>query len=698
METGPNQLWKHVMRKGISGGSGGVFFRSAILFCALAALNAAAMGGEGSGQGASGPDETILFEEIPTVYGASKYDQKASEAPASVSVVTGEEIRRFGLRTLADVVRRARGFYATNDRNYTYLGVRGINCPGDYNTRVLALVDGFRVNDPVYGQATMGREFPVDVALIDRVEIIRGPSSSIYGTNAFFAVVNVITKRGRDVAGVELSSEAGSFESFGGRAVHGFKTKSGWEGLVSASVFDSAGQSLFFPEFADVNGGVSRGADFERTRRFFGSLSYGDFQFEARHASRRKGVPTASYGTVFGDPGTSTVDESTHFGVQYRRRTGGGSDWTGRVYIDHSDYRGDYVYDHAEEGEPVLGVNRDRGRGARWGGELTWTRQLARRHLFTLGTEFRNNFRLRQENFNSPNPPSEQSVSLSEERSSMMWGFYAQDEFRLSESVLLNVGLRADYDGFVQDYWNASPRLGLIYAPSPKTNLKLLYGEAFRAPNAFELYYDDNGQSQKAALNLKPEKIRTGELSLDRYVGNHLLVSGSVYHFRVRQMISLCTDKEDQLLVFANQDALRGWGVEAGLEAKASSGLEARVSASVQKAEAVGADGDLVNSPRLMSKMSLAVPLFDQRLFAALDALYLSGRNTLGGGRADSHFLLHATVFAARLASDWELSASVYNLFDQRYADPGSEEHTQDLIPQDGRTFRFTITRHFSVK
>ena len=139
--------------------------------------------------------------EIPTVIGAAKYEQSALLAPSSVTVVTAEEIKRYGHTTLGDILRSVRGFYITNNRNYSFAGTRGFNRPGDFNSRVLVMMDGHRINDNIYGQGSVGGEFPLDVDLIDRVEIIRGPGSSLYGTGAFFAVVNVIAKKGADIDG-----------------------------------------------------------------------------------------------------------------------------------------------------------------------------------------------------------------------------------------------------------------------------------------------------------------------------------------------------------------------------------------------------------------------------------------------------------------------------------------------------------------
>ena len=84
-----------------------------------------------------------------TVYGASRFEQKVTEAPASISIITADEIKKYGYRTLADILRSVRGFYVTNDRNYNYLGVRGFGRPGDYNTRVLTLLDGHRINENI---------------------------------------------------------------------------------------------------------------------------------------------------------------------------------------------------------------------------------------------------------------------------------------------------------------------------------------------------------------------------------------------------------------------------------------------------------------------------------------------------------------------------------------------------------------------
>src|ERR1039458_5084679 len=144
--------------------------------------------------------EALMEIEVPVVFGASKFEQKATEAPSSVTVITSDEIKRYGYRTLADILQSVQGFYVSYDRNYSSLGSRGVNL-SDSNNRILLLVNGHRLNNNLTDGAAIGTDFILDVDLIDHVEIIRGPSAVLYGNNAFFGVINVITRQGKQLNG-----------------------------------------------------------------------------------------------------------------------------------------------------------------------------------------------------------------------------------------------------------------------------------------------------------------------------------------------------------------------------------------------------------------------------------------------------------------------------------------------------------------
>ncbi len=137
------------------------------------------------------------------IVGASKYEQKQSEVAAAVSIITRQEIKAFGWRTLAEALASLPGVHTTYDRQYTYLGTRGFGLPGDLTARVLIAINGNRVNDPVYDGGPAGREFPLDLDLVERIEFIPGPGGAVYGQNAMFGVVNVVTRTGATVDGAD---------------------------------------------------------------------------------------------------------------------------------------------------------------------------------------------------------------------------------------------------------------------------------------------------------------------------------------------------------------------------------------------------------------------------------------------------------------------------------------------------------------
>lgn len=151
--------------------------------------------------------DSLLNTQIST---AAKYAQSASEAPASVTIISSEDIQRYGYRTLQDVFMRVFGFYVSNDRNYAYLGVRGFSRPTDYNNRIQLLINGHTLNENIFGSVSISTEFSIDLNAVERIEIVRGPGSALYGTSAMLAVVNIITKTGNSVDGLGVSGEAGN--------------------------------------------------------------------------------------------------------------------------------------------------------------------------------------------------------------------------------------------------------------------------------------------------------------------------------------------------------------------------------------------------------------------------------------------------------------------------------------------------------
>jgi len=635
------------------------------------------------------PDEltSLSIEELLSieVYSASKFTQKTMEAPSAVTVVTAEDIRNYGHRTLADVLAGVRGMYVSYDRNYQYLGVRGFNRPGDYNSRILLMVDGYRLNDPVYDQASVGTEFPLDMDLVERVEIVRGPGSSIYGSNAFFAEVNVITRRGRDFDGAEVSAEAASYGSGKGRLTYGAEMENGVELLLSATVSDSAGRDLYFPEYDNpaTGNGVARNLDGDRYHSLFGKLVHAGFTLTGAYASRTKQVPTAAYGAQFNDPGFGTTDVQGYADLAYYGELGERWDIAGHAFYADYTYAGTYPF-----GPPVV-MNKDETEG-RWGGaELRLTGRFDK-HKLVLGAEYQDNFRQDQRNFDV----APYALYLDDRRSSTREGIYLQDEIMLMPGLLLNAGARYDRYSTVVDTLN--PRLALIYSPWKTTSFKALYGTAFRAPNAFEQYYHDGNVTQKPSPNLKPEEITSYEFVAEHEPQPNFRLTASVYRNEISGLLNQVVDPADGLLVFQNLGQARTQGAEFEAERAWSGDMRLRASYAWQITRDQTTGAELENSPRQLAKLGYSQPVWGDALRAGVELQYTGPRKTLAGATTGGYGIANLTLLSRRLVRGLELSASVYNLFDKRHADPARPEHAPiDAIAQDGRNFRLKLGYRF---
>ena len=619
--------------------------------------------------------EQLLEVRVDKVYGASRYEQKISQAPSSVSIVLRDEIQKQGYRTLAEVLGSVRGMFVTSDRAYSYLGVRGFGRPSDYNSRVLVLVDGHRLNDNIFDATLLGTEAVLDVDLIERVEVIRGPSSSIYGDNAFFGVINVITRPGASYNGVELSGEAGGFETYKGRVSYGKQFTNGIELVLSGTWYESEGEErLYYREFdqPSSNNGVAENADRDRYYRFFGKLAYGDFTLSGVWSRRNKRIPTAAFDTVFNDGGEQITDRFAYVDLKYEHTFANELTLHGKAYYDSYQYRGDYPFNAAAPGNPIARVlNKDIATGDWVGVNWQLTAPVGDRIKFIAGADIRGDLRQHQLNFDAR----PRTVYSDEDHSAWNAGVYAQGELAIRTNLFFSGGVRLDY--YETFGSTVNPRLSLIYNPWEKTNFKLLYGQAYRAPNAYEASYG----------GINPERIHTYEAVYEQALPAHLRFSASGYYYQVDDLIS------ETAGAFENVGRVKARGVE--LELKYARGLNARVSYAFQRTEDEQSGSELSNSPRHLAKASVIAPLYQDKLFAGVELQYTGRVITNSRRHEDGSVLANVTLFSQKLAPNLEVSASIYNLFDTRHAHPVSETHTQDVIEQPGRSFRVKVTWKF---
>ena len=621
--------------------------------------------------------------KIEIVVAGSKRAQQSRDVASFVSVVSAPEIREHGYRTLADVLRTLPGFYVSNDRNYSYIGVRGFSRPGDFNSRILLLLNGLRTNESVYDLAYIGEEFSVDVDLIERIEVIRGPSSALYGSNAFFAVINVVTRPGSSLAGTEVSTTAASFGTYSGRASYGRTFAKDLDLLVSATYSDSKGRNLYYPEYDSplTSNGLTNGADHEGFHKLLVTASKGDFSFQANTVSREKGVPIPLFASLFNDNRTRTTDELSLASLSFNHALTDSGSFSTRLHAGRYSYEGQYAYSS--------GINQDLAIGEWWGLDVDAAHRLGTHQFFTVGAEYRDNYKQTQKNFD----PVPYVVYSNVRNQFTRWGVFAQDEIKLAEPLVLYAGVRVDqYKGFGSAI---SPRVALIYTPSPKTTFKLLAGRAFRAPNMFELYYETAAIQYKANPLLKPEHIETLELIAQHFIGGGVQVSASAFRNRLTGLTDQRVDPADGLLVFENVGEAHSRGLELGIGMNRGHGLTGELSYSLQRTEDQATGATLTNSPGQIVQLQLRSPILGSRVVAALDAQHVSERLTLVGS-AGGHTLTNFSLFAPRTLGRFDLSATVYNLFAARYGDPVSAtRYGQDIIQQDGRSFRVRTTLHY---
>ncbi|MBS1131926.1 MAG: TonB-dependent receptor [Proteobacteria bacterium] len=618
------------------------------------------------------PFEQLVKREVVT---GSTLVRQISDSPSAVAIVTAEDIRAYGYRTIADVINSMRGLYTTSDRRYQYMGGRGFGAPGDYTGRIMVLIDGYVTQDSLFNQAYIDESGLLDLALVERVEYVPGTGSVTYGNNAMLGIINIVTRKGGDFNGLQLSGEAGSHDTYRQRATFGKRFENGADLLLSASAMDSQGQNLYFPAYDTPgnNHGWANGLDDERNKRFFGKFSLDGLSIEAGYVDRRKSVPTQpTQFSVFNTPFTID-DENSYLNASYE------TDLGLQLYSASRFYYGYYAYENQRVINDPDPYAQRRHQAQWWGVDQKFVGKWFANHSILFGMEYRNDFRqnLRRTYYSSGwNVTSD----LQESYSRNMTSVYMADEYRFHERWRLNVGARYDKASDLEGNW--SPRIALIYQPDFRTTLKASYSEAFRMPNA-----DDRSTYGAGAT---PEYVAAKELVVQHDLDRNMRITGSLYEYRrSRQQVYV-----DGLGDYAAVGSSLSKGGELEFEARWDNGIRARTSGAWQHShDTTGRDA--VNSPNLLGKFQLTSPLPGESIRAGLEAQYLGSRLTTERRRLGGVALANLTFSSERKWHGLSASFSIRNLFDRNYEvvspfnwAPGTGI---DALRMDGRTYWFQL-------
>ncbi|GFO66513.1 hypothetical protein GMLC_00920 [Geomonas limicola] len=625
-----------------------------------------------------GLDE-LLKVKVLKVYGVSRYEQDAHEAPAQVTVVDAEEIRHHDYRLLSDLLKGVAGLYVTDDHNYRYLGYRGFSVPSDYNTRVLIMIDGVRLNDEVYHQAPIGFDFPLDLRLVERVEIVRGPSQAVYGNNAFLLVINVITRIPPGVLKTETELAGDTTGAFSARATAGGPVSRGGGGLlVSGSFYGAPGQDLYFPAFDTpaTNHGVAHDSDFARSASAFLKFNSAKFSLLGGYLHNLKGIPTGAWGTTFNDNASRTSDDRFFGDLSYHAVESPAGVLKLRAYLNGYNYSGTYSY------RPVS-IDYDHSHSTTLGAEVVGNLVLPANHILAAGVDYRHSLRVEQGD----------SKGFHDDRTVEEVGLFVQDEHRPFQSLILTGSLR--YDRLSQGLDSWSPKAAVVWLPTSELALKYLFGRSFRAPNAYERYY--SADPYRANPDLREEVMYSNELVADLQLDGPWRATVTGFQYDYQGLITTYIDG-DGFFRLKNAGTMRSRGIEtevSGAWENWSGGFGYTYQNSLLYE---GSTTHPPNSPHHLMKLRLAREFLARKVVLSGELQYTSRLGTLSPGASVAPYLLgNLTLLVKDLAlKGLDLSLSLRNIFDTTYSQPGGNEHLPvSSIPQEGISAGVRATYRF---
>jgi iron complex outermembrane receptor protein len=611
---------------------------------------ASGSGGLDSQAGADAP-ELELFKDMPVVVAAGRREQTQQQAAASVSVVTADDISLFNYESIADVLRGQRSFYVHTDGLNDFAGVRGFLRPGEWNARILVMVDGTPTNEMIYGQTHIDKDFVVPMEVVKQIEVVRGPGSALYGSNAVFGVINVVTKDGADVDGVQAKLEGGTQDTGRLSALFGTKTKNDWDILASVTGYTSQGDSDVFYDgvhAADLNFGHIENSDYEGVESAYFKAKKGEFTAEFDFENRQKDNRDATYDTSFFNPG-SEHEQRTNATIRFDHQIADGQSVHAKLYY------GSYHYEQRwriDAGVPQPFEYHTLGNDDWVGEEVHYDWQATDNFHLLAGAEGAQSLYTYQHDFTSIN-----GTLLQTDRSFNTAGIFAEGEFKITKQVSAVLGGRVDK---VQRIGvNASPRAALIVQPTSQDVVKLLYGRAFRSPNLYEQFYNVPGFNT-GNPNLHPEICDTYELVYDHEFKNGWRTTLDGYHWRLSHAM------DDVVLAngtVQTQNVGTTWanGIEGEVDKTWENGARLRLYGSFTCDEHGG--NLLANSPQWITGTSIAFPVLNRRTFLAIEPQIIGPQKNDLGQFTQTTFLTNIVLTSREVAKGLDLQIGAYDIF-----------------------------------
>jgi iron complex outermembrane receptor protein len=576
------------------------------------------------------------------------------------------------------------GVYLTNDRVYEQVGVRGLSIPNDFNVRVLLLLNGQPINDKYYGNflTELG---PDMLDAVERIEVVKGPASALFGSNAVFATVNIVTRKGADMGGhATVSAEGGSGPYGRGVFTYGNAFKNGLDVFVTGHYESNRGQHHI--DFGRV--GEAHGADDSTLSDAYASAKYKDFSFQAFYGDRDKEMPTDQYGILLGNEYNETHDKWLTSELKWQKEIDTDKQLMMRAYYENSVYNANYVYDATENPDQTTIYERTRDRWVGYEAQFNW--EPVKAHRLTLGANYEYHWpKLSGHYKNQYGVVSEVYPGTRDDFPYA--ALYVQNEYRIIKPLTLTAGVRYDtYPDFDVD--RLSPRAALVWSATDETTVKLIYGQSFRAPSVYERTYPE-GSATGSASDLESETFDTYEMVLEQQFPDNLFGRISVFHNEAKKLVAAVEESATET-VFENVFDATTTGVEAELTKRFKNGVRSFVNGTFQNS--FSGNQRLVNSPAWIANFGLVVPIIGDKLAFSVRQNYTSERQArTAGDRSDDAFTTDLALTSDGLLPNWSFSFKVENLLDADTSVPASESGNLTVISQRGRVFVFRATYRF---
>lgn len=448
--------------------------------------------------------EADFLDELPVVLSASRLSQPVNEAPAAVTVIDQDMIRASGFRDIPDLLRLVPGFSVAYTRDNTWaVGYHGM--ADAFSRRFQVLVDGRSIYSPHFGAVNWG-DLPLAVEDIERIEVVRGPNAAVYGSNAFLAVINIITKSAAQARGGLVSLQGGEQGMAGLVARYG-----GGDGDLRWRVTLSAQDRDRF-EAVGYDGSGNRNDLRERTHTYFLS-GRTDWQINPRdEISLQWGVSDGDWhGGRAGEQDEPDAQSSgaSFLHLQFHRVATTDREWRGQIYYTRNRFDADSLIVSPPYTVPVNQYQLQ----TRLNIDIQASQRLRDDLRMLWGAEWR------REAVESP-----QNYYGRGELDGDLARIFGNLEWRATDRLLVQGGAMVEHHYYTGA--DVSPRLALNYTLHPGHTLRFDVSQAYRSPTFFEqegnaVYTDTGGTildttTIPAAAPLKPERLLSREIG---YVG-----------------------------------------------------------------------------------------------------------------------------------------------------------------------------------